>query len=89
MTTGGPHAVYVLRCADDTLYTGYTTDVERRVAEHAREEGAAYTRGRTPVDLVHVERFETRSAAMSREAAIKALSRPEKEALVSGPSEGF
>ena len=74
--------VYVLECADDTLYTGYTTDVERRVAEHDAGEGAKYTRGRTPVTLVHVETFETRSAAMSREAEVKALSRAEKAALV-------
>jgi putative endonuclease len=78
------HHVYVLSCADDTYYTGYTTDVERRVAEHDAGEGAKYTRGRTPVELVHVETFESRSAAMSREAAIKSLSRAEKEALV-GP----
>jgi putative endonuclease len=76
------HHVYVLECADDTLYTGYTTDVERRVAEHDAGEGAKYTRGRTPVTLVHVETFETRSAAMSREAEVKALSRAEKAALV-------
>ena len=87
MTTGGPHAVYIVRCADGTLYTGYTTDVERRVAEHDRGDGAAYTRGRTPVELVHAESFETRSAAMSREAAIKSLSREEKEALLSGSPE--
>lgn len=77
------HHVYVLECADGSLYTGYTTDVERRVAEHDAGQGANYTRGRTPVELVHVEDYETRSAAMSREAAVKALSRAEKEALVS------
>lgn len=76
------HHVYVLSCADDTLYTGYTTDVERRVAEHNAGDGAKYTQGRTPVELVHVESFETRSAALSREYAIKQLSRPEKERLV-------
>ncbi|WP_136717602.1 GIY-YIG nuclease family protein [Halorientalis salina] len=76
------HYVYVLRCADDTLYTGYTTDVERRVREHDAGEGAKYTRGRTPVDCVHVESFETKSAAMSREYEIKQLSRAEKERLV-------
>jgi len=76
------HHVYVLRCADDTLYTGYTTDVERRVAEHDAGEGAKYTRGRTPVELVHVESFESRSAAMSREHEIKSLSRAEKKALL-------
>ncbi len=76
------HYVYVLECADATFYTGYTTDVERRVAEHDAGEGAKYTRGRTPVDLRHVESFETKSAAMSREYAIKQLSRTEKERLV-------
>jgi putative endonuclease len=76
------HYVYVLSCADDTYYTGYTTDVERRVAEHDAGEGAKYTRGRTPVELCHVERFDSRSAAQSREHEIKALSRGEKERLV-------
>ena len=78
----GSHHVYVLRCADDSLYTGYTTDVERRVAEHDSGEGAKYTRGRTPVELVHVESFDSQSAAMSREYEIKQLSRSEKESLV-------
>jgi len=76
------HYVYVLSCADDTLYTGYTTHVERRVAEHDAGEGAKYTRGRTPVELVHVESFENQSAAMSREHEVKQLSRAEKERLV-------
>lgn len=76
------HYVYVLECADGSLYTGYTTDPERRLEEHNAGTGAKYTRGRTPVELVHVERFESRSAAMSREYAIKALSRTEKESLV-------
>jgi len=76
------HYVYVLRCADDTLYTGYTTDVQRRVAEHDAGEGAKYTRGRTPVALVHVESFESRSAAMSREYEIKQYSRGRKERLI-------
>lgn len=76
------HYAYVLACADDTYYTGYTTDPERRVAEHDAGEGAKYTRGRTPVELVHVESFDTKSAAMSREYEIKQLSRAEKERLV-------
>jgi len=76
------HYTYILRCADDTLYTGYTTDIERRVAEHDAGEGAKYTRGRTPVDLVHTESFETRSAALSREHEIKGLSRAEKKRLI-------
>jgi len=78
------HYVYVLRCADDTLYTGYTTDVKRRVAEHDAGDGAKYTRGRTPVELIHVETFASRSAAMSREHEIKSLSRAEKERLIDG-----
>ena len=80
MTDG--HYVYVLRCADDTLYTGYTTDVERRVSEHDAGEGAKYTRGRTPVELVYVEEFDSKSAAMSREYEIKQRSRTGKERLV-------
>ncbi|CCQ34107.1 excinuclease ABC subunit C protein [Halorhabdus tiamatea SARL4B] len=76
------HYVYVLACADGSFYTGYTTDPERRVDEHNDGEGAKYTRGRTPVELVHLEGFETKSAAMSREYAIKQLSRADKETLV-------
>jgi putative endonuclease len=78
----GDHHVYVLECADGSLYTGYTTDVERRVAEHDAGEGAKYTRGRTPVELVHTESFDSRSAATRREHEIKALSRAAKERLV-------
>ena len=85
---GRVHYVYVLECADGTYYTGYTTDVERRVAEHDAGEGAKYTRGRTPVELVHVEEYETRSAAMSREHGIKSLSRRQKERLVDGATRG-
>jgi len=66
------HVVYVLECADGSLYTGYTTDLERRVAEHDAGEGAKYTRGRTPVELRYHERFDSKSAAMSREYEIKA-----------------
>ena len=79
---GAGHYVYVLACADGSLYTGYTTDVERRVAEHNAGEGAKYTRGRTPVEVVHTETFDTKSAAMSREYEIKQFSRAEKERLV-------
>ncbi|WP_135853450.1 GIY-YIG nuclease family protein [Halorussus salinus] len=74
--------VYVIECADDSFYTGYTTDVERRVREHDRGEGAKYTRGRTPVELVHTEEFDSKSAAMSREYEIKQLSRRRKEELI-------
>ena len=77
-----PHWVYVVECSDDSYYTGYTTDVERRVAEHDAGDGAKYTRGRTPVELVYSERYDSQSAAMRREHEIKQLSRREKERLV-------
>ncbi len=78
--------MYVLRCADDTLYTGYTTDVDRRVAEHNGESsksGAKYTKARRPVQLVYQKEFETRSEAMSFEANFKQLTRKEKLAAIS------
>ncbi|THE66615.1 GIY-YIG nuclease family protein [Salinadaptatus halalkaliphilus] len=78
----GDHVVYVLECADGSLYTGYTTDLERRVAEHDAGRGAKYTRGRTPVELRYHERYDTRSAAMSREYEIKQLTRAQKADLV-------
>jgi putative endonuclease len=74
--------VYVLHCADDTFYTGYTTDVDRRVNEHEAGRGAKYTRGRTPVEVVHVESYASKSEAMSREYEIKQYSRAEKERLI-------
>ena len=73
---------YIVRCADGTFYTGWTTDVERRVKCHNAGKGAKYTRPRLPVELVYFERFETKEEAMRREAAIKKLSRERKELLV-------
>ena len=86
MTVSGPGAawaVYMLRCADGTLYTGITTDVTRRLAEHNGEGGlgARYTRSRRPVALVYVEAAASRAAAARREAAIKRLDRTRKLAL--------
>ena len=78
------HSVYMLKCGDGSYYTGYTTDVDRRVAEHEAGDGAKYTRGRGPFELVHVEAFETRSEALRREASIKTLDREKKERLVTG-----
>lgn len=75
------HHVYVVECHDGTLYTGYTTDVERRVREHNAGDGAKYTRGRTPVTLRYSETFETKGDALSREHEIKRLAREEKVAL--------
>ena len=75
--------VYVLRCRDGSLYTGITTNVERRVNEHNKGIGARYTRGRRPVELIwHCGKFGSRSKALKFEAAIKKRSRPEKERLL-------
>jgi len=81
------HYVYVIECRDGTYYTGYTTDVERRVEEHNEGTAAKYTRGRRPVTLVHVETYDSQSAAMQREYAIKQLRRGEKERLVQDGTE--
>lgn len=74
--------VYILRCSDDTLYTGMTDDVPRRVQVHNSGRGAKYTRGRTPVQVVYTEECVTYSAALKRECAIKKLSRLQKQALI-------
>ena len=65
------HYAYMLRCADDTIYSGYTTDLPRRIAAHNRGVGAKYTRSRLPVKLVYYESFATKQEAMRREAAFK------------------
>lgn len=82
-TAGAAWCVYVLRCADGSLYTGITTDVARRIAEHNGDGGlgARYTRNRRPVELVHVETAAGRAEAARREAAIKRLDRARKLAL--------
>ncbi len=74
---------YILKCKDDSLYTGITTDVERRLVEHKKGIGGNYTRSHGARDIVYIEDFEGRSAALKREAAIKKLKRSEKLALVS------
>ncbi|HHJ19612.1 MAG TPA: GIY-YIG nuclease family protein [Gammaproteobacteria bacterium] len=76
--------VYILRCADHSLYTGVTTDIERRLNEHngVLQGGARYTRGRRPVTLAYLEAADNRSVAGQREAAIKRLDKAQKEALV-------
>ena len=76
------HYVYILRCIDGSLYTGWTTDLEHRLASHNEGTGAKYTRSRRPVELVYHEVYETRSEALKREAAIKRLSREKKLALI-------
>ena len=74
--------VYILRCSDDTLYTGWTNDINRRLAAHNEGRGAKYTRGRRPVTLAYLEEFATKEEAMSREARIKKLSRAQKILLL-------
>ena len=74
--------VYILRCRDESLYTGYTDDVPRRLATHQSGKGAKYTRSRLPVTLVYQEELPDKSAALRREAAIKRLTRREKLQLI-------
>ena len=74
--------LYILRCKDDTLYTGITTDVEKRLEAHRAGRGAKYTRGRTPLELVYRETCGTHSQALKRELEIKKLTRQEKQNLI-------
>lgn len=78
-----PYCVYILRCNDDTLYTGIALDVDKRVMEHnSSPKGAKYTHSRRPVTLEHAEIHEGRSAALKREIAIKKMSRLQKNILI-------
>ena len=76
--------VYVARCRDGTLYTGITTDPERRLAEHNSGTGGAYTRSRLPLVLIYGEPARDRSSAQRRERVIKRLTRAQKEMLITG-----
>lgn len=78
------HTVYILRCSDGTLYTGWTTDAEARLKAHNSGRGAKYTRSRRPVEMVYREECAGRSEALKREWRIKRLTRAEKEALIKG-----
>ena len=73
---------YLLRCADGSLYSGYTTDLEKREQAHNRGNGAKYTRARRPVSMVYYETFPTKSEAMRRETAFKRMTRSQKEELI-------
>lgn len=75
---------YLLECADHTLYCGWTNHLEKRVRAHNEGRGAKYTKSRRPVTLVYYEEFGTKTEAMKREAAIKRLSRSEKQRLIKG-----
>lgn len=74
--------VYLTECADGSLYCGYTTDPKKRVEKHNTGKGAKYTKGRSPVKLVYVEKQETKSEAIKREYEIKQLSRKKKKELI-------
>lgn len=80
--------VYMVECADQTLYTGWTTDVDRRLKDHNAGRGAKYTRERGPVRLVYVEELPDRRAAMKRELEIKRMRRAKKLALIAGTATG-
>ena len=78
---------YLLECSDHSFYCGWTNDLDKRVMAHNSGNGAKYTKSRRPVVLVYYEIYETKEAAMKREAAIKRMSRREKERLISGGPE--
>jgi predicted GIY-YIG superfamily endonuclease len=80
----GRWSVYVVRCADDSLYTGVAVDVAQRIARHNSGKGARYTRGRGPVRLVYQEHAGSRSAALKRELAVKRLTPAAKRRLIAG-----
>ena len=76
--------VYIIKCGDGSLYTGWTNDLKRRFENHCEGKGAKYTRGRGPLELVYFETFEDKKEAMRREYAIKKLKRQEKDKLIEG-----
>jgi len=77
------HLIYILRCVDDSLYTGYTTNLKKRVGEHnTSKRGARYTASRRPVRLIYSEKYETKSKALKREIEIKSWPRKKKLILI-------
>ncbi|MDI9481375.1 MAG: GIY-YIG nuclease family protein [Syntrophomonadaceae bacterium] len=74
--------VYIVRCCDNTLYTGYAEDIDKRVAQHNAGTASKYTRSRLPVELVYHEQLPDRSSALSRELQIKQMSKAAKESLI-------
>lgn len=76
--------VYILRCQNDCYYTGWTTDLQKRLKKHNSGTGAKYTRAFGPCELVYFESYEDKTEAMKREAQIKQMSRSEKESLMKG-----
>ncbi|WP_051188377.1 GIY-YIG nuclease family protein [Proteocatella sphenisci] len=76
------HYIYIVKCADDTLYTGYTVDLNQRIGAHNCAKGAKYTRGRIPVKLVYSEEFSSMSEALKREGQIKRMTRDKKIEMI-------
>jgi putative endonuclease len=87
-TEGTIWSLYILECCDGSFYTGVTTDIDRRLREHQKGMASRYTRTRRPIVLVYQEECGTRSQSLARECAVKSLSRPRKEELVSGRKSG-
>lgn len=81
--------MYILRCSDDTLYTGWTNNLEKRLKAHNSKKGAKYTKNRLPAELVYYEEFETKQEAMSREWHVKRLSRSNKLKLIEKMGDEF
>lgn len=77
--------VYILKCADNSLYTGWTNNLDKRIKAHAEGKGAKYTKARLPIELVYFEEYEDKREAMKREYAIKQLKRKEKLELIKKP----
>ncbi len=78
--------VYILKCNDNTLYTGWTNDLEKRIATHNSGKGAKYTRGRIPVELIYYENLNSKEEALKREREIKKLNREKKLKLINSKS---
>ncbi len=78
--------VYILKCADETLYSGYTTDVQKRLKAHNLKKGAKYTKSRLPVHLVYSEKCASKSDALKREHEIKKYTKQQKQQLINGQS---
>lgn len=74
--------VYIIKCSDNTLYTGYTNDIDKRIEKHNQGLAAKYTRGRTPVKLMYYEEFESKNEALKRELQIKSFPRHKKISLI-------
>lgn len=77
--------VYILKCADNSLYTGWTNNLDKRIKAHSNGKGAKYTKARLPIELVYFEEYQDKREAMKREYAIKQLKRKEKLELIKKP----